>query len=365
VIIFTKDLACKWGMHNTQVNAIAPGWFPTDMSGKVIERNKEMLLAGIPAGRFGGPDDLKGAAVFLAVFFLTGFFFAAFAMTNSYVLIRIGRRTIARFLLPSVQRSSFKFGSNATASFVADDDLPARLPGAPTAIALMPRDRCAASEHQNGSSVARRTRSRTMRGSTAYFAGAGTVIAATVAGLGGGLLIGNIMSPQTSRQGTETTRLEQRMSPAPIGLAIAPSEPVPYLNSPQPSPPGTAVAAPTQMQTEAANSEPMPAQPADASSAKQPEAPAPQTAPPAAQPVAQAAAPEQAFARARDADVKRAEDKRRAERRQQWAERRRQRQQQELQAVEEKVREETEPRREFTAEPVQIEMPRIGPFGPE
>jgi NAD(P)-dependent dehydrogenase (short-subunit alcohol dehydrogenase family) len=66
VIIFTKDLACKWGMHNIQVNAIAPGWFPTDMSGKVIERNKEMLLAGIPAGRFGGSDDLKGAAVFLA-----------------------------------------------------------------------------------------------------------------------------------------------------------------------------------------------------------------------------------------------------------------------------------------------------------
>jgi NAD(P)-dependent dehydrogenase (short-subunit alcohol dehydrogenase family) len=66
VIIFTKDLACKWGMHNIQVNAIAPGWFPTDMSGKVIERNRETLLAGIPAARFGGPDDLKGAAVFLA-----------------------------------------------------------------------------------------------------------------------------------------------------------------------------------------------------------------------------------------------------------------------------------------------------------
>jgi len=66
VIIFTRDLACKWGMHNIQVNAIAPGWFPTDMSGKIIERNKEMLLAGIPAGRFGGVDDLKGAAIFLA-----------------------------------------------------------------------------------------------------------------------------------------------------------------------------------------------------------------------------------------------------------------------------------------------------------
>jgi len=66
VIIFTKDLACKWGMHNIHVNAIAPGWFPTDMSGKVIERNKETILAGAPLGRFGGPDDLKGAAVFLA-----------------------------------------------------------------------------------------------------------------------------------------------------------------------------------------------------------------------------------------------------------------------------------------------------------
>jgi NAD(P)-dependent dehydrogenase (short-subunit alcohol dehydrogenase family) len=66
VVIFTKDLACKWGMHNIQINAIAPGWFPTDMSEKVIERNKEALLEGIPLGRFGGPDDLKGAAIFLA-----------------------------------------------------------------------------------------------------------------------------------------------------------------------------------------------------------------------------------------------------------------------------------------------------------
>jgi NAD(P)-dependent dehydrogenase (short-subunit alcohol dehydrogenase family) len=66
VIIFTKDLACKWGMHNIQVNAIVPGWFPTSMSEKVIERNKEALLEGIPLGRFGGPDDLKGAAIFLA-----------------------------------------------------------------------------------------------------------------------------------------------------------------------------------------------------------------------------------------------------------------------------------------------------------
>jgi NAD(P)-dependent dehydrogenase (short-subunit alcohol dehydrogenase family) len=66
VIAFTKDLACKWGIHNIQVNAIAPGWFPTRMSKVVIERNRETFLKKIPLGRFGGEDDLKGAAVFLA-----------------------------------------------------------------------------------------------------------------------------------------------------------------------------------------------------------------------------------------------------------------------------------------------------------
>ena len=66
VIAFTKDLACKWAPHNIQVNAIAPGWFPTHMSAVVIEQNKEALRKRIPAGRFGSDDDLKGAAVFLA-----------------------------------------------------------------------------------------------------------------------------------------------------------------------------------------------------------------------------------------------------------------------------------------------------------
>jgi NAD(P)-dependent dehydrogenase (short-subunit alcohol dehydrogenase family) len=66
VIAFTKDLACKWAPHNIQVNAIAPGWFPTHMSQWIIEHRKDSLLAKIPAGRFGSDCDLKGAAVFLA-----------------------------------------------------------------------------------------------------------------------------------------------------------------------------------------------------------------------------------------------------------------------------------------------------------
>jgi len=66
VISFTKDLACKWAAHNIQVNAIAPGWFPTHMSNRVLEHYEELFLSHIPLRRFGNEHDLKGAAVFLA-----------------------------------------------------------------------------------------------------------------------------------------------------------------------------------------------------------------------------------------------------------------------------------------------------------
>jgi NAD(P)-dependent dehydrogenase (short-subunit alcohol dehydrogenase family) len=66
VISFTKDLACKWAHHNIQVNAIAPGWFPTHMSNRILERYKDLFLSHIPLRRFGNDHDLKGAAVFLA-----------------------------------------------------------------------------------------------------------------------------------------------------------------------------------------------------------------------------------------------------------------------------------------------------------
>ena len=66
VIAFTRDLAWKWGIHGIRVNAIAPGWFPSDMSQKVIERHQAKLLASIPLGRFGNSQDLEGAAIFLA-----------------------------------------------------------------------------------------------------------------------------------------------------------------------------------------------------------------------------------------------------------------------------------------------------------
>ncbi|MDF0725429.1 SDR family oxidoreductase [Cytobacillus sp. S13-E01] len=66
VITFTKDLAVKWGKHNINVNAIAPGFFPTKMSKVLIERGKDHILATTPLNKFGSDTDLKGAALFLA-----------------------------------------------------------------------------------------------------------------------------------------------------------------------------------------------------------------------------------------------------------------------------------------------------------
>ena len=66
VMTFTKDLAVKWGRHNINVNAIAPGFFPTKMSNQLIEMGREQIMAATPLKRLGNEEDLKGAAVFLA-----------------------------------------------------------------------------------------------------------------------------------------------------------------------------------------------------------------------------------------------------------------------------------------------------------
>jgi NAD(P)-dependent dehydrogenase (short-subunit alcohol dehydrogenase family) len=66
LINFTRDLAVKWGRYKINVNAIAPGWFPSRMSSAVVDRFGERLARDIPLGRIGGDDDLKGAVVYLA-----------------------------------------------------------------------------------------------------------------------------------------------------------------------------------------------------------------------------------------------------------------------------------------------------------
>ena len=64
----TKALANEWAGHGIGVNAIAPGYFRTDNTQALQDnetRNRQ-ILERIPAGRWGRPEDLAGAAVFLA-----------------------------------------------------------------------------------------------------------------------------------------------------------------------------------------------------------------------------------------------------------------------------------------------------------
>jgi len=64
----TKAMANEWAQHNIQANAIAPGYMATNNTAPLredAERSAD-ILARIPAGRWGLPDDLMGPALFLA-----------------------------------------------------------------------------------------------------------------------------------------------------------------------------------------------------------------------------------------------------------------------------------------------------------
>jgi len=70
IVAFTRTLGVEWARHNIQVNAIAPGWFTTDMSAPAFEGGHEnvaeRLMRDIPARRRGRPDEIGPLAVYLA-----------------------------------------------------------------------------------------------------------------------------------------------------------------------------------------------------------------------------------------------------------------------------------------------------------
>jgi len=181
-----------------------------------------------------------------------------------------------------------------------------------------------------------------MRASTAYFVGAGTIVAAIAIGLGGGIVAGNIMNPIAPKQGPDTGKMAQRAEvAAKPAMTNAPSERVQYIAGSQTF--GAVIAAPAQArddagpeakpetQTTQANAQPSAEPPAPQPSqaaAVEPPKPAPAAPPQNAKPVVQQASteppssPENAYAKARDSDVKRAaSDRRRIDRRERWAER--------------------------------------------
>ncbi len=66
VMGLTRELAAHWAHHGIRVNAVAPGFFPSRMSEKALEKVQQQYEAGVPLGRIGRPGELKGTALFLA-----------------------------------------------------------------------------------------------------------------------------------------------------------------------------------------------------------------------------------------------------------------------------------------------------------
>lgn len=67
VVNFTRALACEWGHHGINVNAVAPGFFPSKMTaGLLAAAGEENIAKHAPLLRLGDDEDLKGAVLLLA-----------------------------------------------------------------------------------------------------------------------------------------------------------------------------------------------------------------------------------------------------------------------------------------------------------
>lgn len=68
VMNLTQNLAREWAPHNVRVNALRPGFFPTEwsMTHFIDDARKAKILGHTPMNRFGAPDELVGAVLWLA-----------------------------------------------------------------------------------------------------------------------------------------------------------------------------------------------------------------------------------------------------------------------------------------------------------
>jgi NAD(P)-dependent dehydrogenase (short-subunit alcohol dehydrogenase family) len=68
VVNLTRELAAQWARSGVRVNAIAPGWFPTEMTTGMFDNEKTLgyIARTVPLGRGGNEDELDGALLYLA-----------------------------------------------------------------------------------------------------------------------------------------------------------------------------------------------------------------------------------------------------------------------------------------------------------
>jgi 3-oxoacyl-[acyl-carrier protein] reductase len=65
IVGFTKSVAREVASRGITVNAVAPGFIETDMTGAMTDKAREAVVSAVPMGRVGRPEDVAGAVVFL------------------------------------------------------------------------------------------------------------------------------------------------------------------------------------------------------------------------------------------------------------------------------------------------------------